>query len=129
MKKATAFVSLFVFLVAVCVSFAASQEVDLKGTWLGSTIIPDQGEDEVTLVIKEEEGELVATMSDSMGMLSEIECEDVEFENGTLTFNFTLTEDLETQTIWITLDLEGETLKGYWENEGGEQGDIELTKQ
>jgi hypothetical protein len=129
MKKSSALLTLFVFVTAVCASFASSLESDLVGTWEGTTIIPDQGMDEVTLNITENEGELMATMSDSLMMLDEIECEDVEFEDGTLTFNFTLTQDFETQTIWITLDLEGETLKGYWEDEEGEQGDIELTKQ
>ena len=129
MKKASPFLTLFVFLTAEDASFAPGVETDLKGTWVGSTIIPDQGEDEVTLVIKEEEGELAATMSDTLMMLDEIECEDLEFEDGTLTFNFVLTQGLESQTIWITLDLEGETLKGYWEDGAGEQGDIELTKQ
>jgi hypothetical protein len=129
MKKKSAFLTLFVFLTAVGVIFAAGLETDLKGTWVGSTIIPDQGKDEVTLNIKEEEGELAVTMSDSLGMLSDIEGEDIEFNDGTLTFNFTLTQDFETETIWITLDLEGEILKGYWENEGGGRGAIQLTKQ
>jgi hypothetical protein len=127
MKKISAVLSLFVFLTAAGVIFAAGQKAELMGTWKGVTHIPE--EDEVTLVIKEDQGELVVAMSDSLVMLSEIECEDVEFEDGTLTFNFVLTQGLESQTIWITLDLEGETLKGYWEDEGGEQGDIELTKQ
>jgi hypothetical protein len=129
MKKASAFLTLFVFVTAVCASFASGLEADLVGTWEGTIIIPDQGTDEVTLNITENEGELAATMSDSLMMLNEIECEDVEFEDGTLTFNFTLSQDLETQTIWISLDLEGEILKGYWEDEEGGQGDIELTKQ
>ena len=129
MKKATTYMALFVFMIAFGSIFAISQEVDLTGTWVGSTFIPDQGENEVTLVITKKEGELAATMSDSMGMLTDIECEDIEFENGTLTFNFMITQEMENQTIWITLDVEGDTMKGYWETGDGEQGDIELKKQ
>ena len=129
MRKHITNLILFAFLVTFCSVFAISQEVDLTGTWVGSTFIPDQGENEVTLVITKKEGELAATMSDSMGMLTDIECEDIEFENGTLTFNFMITQEMENQTIWITLDVEGDTMKGYWETGDGEQGDIELKKQ
>ena len=129
MKKSSTYLALFIFIIALCSIFAFSQEVALTGTWIGSTFVPDQGEDEVTLVITEKEGELAATMSDSLGMLTDIECEDIEFEDGTLTFNFTITQEMESQTIWITLDLEDDILKGYWETGAGEQGDIELKKQ
>ena len=129
MKKMSTHLILVVFLMAFCSIFALSQEADLTGTWVGSTFVPDQGEDEMTLVIKKDEGEYVATVSDSLGMLMDTECEDIEFEDGTLTFNFTITQELESQTIWITLDVEGDTMKGYWETGDGEQGDIELKKQ
>ena len=129
MKKSSAYLALFVFMITVCSIFAFSQEADLTGTWEGSTFIPDQGEDEVILVITKNEGELAATMSDSLGMLTDIECEDIEFEDGTLTFNFTITQEMESQTIWITLELEDDILKGYWETGDGGQGDIELKKQ
>jgi hypothetical protein len=129
MKKSSAYLAIIVFLTAVCSIFALGQEVDLTGTWVGPTIVPDQGEDEMTLVITKKEGEYEATASDSLGMLTDLECEDIEFENGTLTFNFTITQEMESQTVWITLDLEGDTLKGYWETADGEQGDLELKKQ
>jgi hypothetical protein len=86
------------------------------------------GENIVTMVVTKEEGELAITMSDSIGMLTDIECEDIEFKDGSLTFHFVLIEDLETQTIWITLELGDDMLNGYWENEEGEQGEIELIK-
>ena len=129
MKKSSTYLALFIFIIALCSIFAFSQEVALTGTWIGSTFVPDQGEDEVILVITEKEGELAATMSDSLGMLTDIECEDIEFEDGTLTFNFTITQEMESQTIWITLELEDDILKGYWETGDGGQGDIELKKQ
>lgn len=127
MKKTLSCLAIFVFLMTLCSVIVFSQEADLIGTWEGSTIIPDVGENEVTMVVTEEDG-LVITMSDSLGMLTDIECEDVEFKEGTLTFNFTLVQDFETQTIWITLELEDGTMEGYWENEEGEQGGIKLIK-
>jgi hypothetical protein len=129
MKKSSAYLVLFVFLMTFCSIFAFSQEADLIGTWKGATFIPDVGENEVTLVITKKEGELTVAMSDSLGMLTDAECEDIEFQDGTLTFKFTISQDMETQTIWITLEVENHQMNGYWETGSGEQGDIELKKQ
>jgi len=62
-------------------------------------------------------------------MLMDTECEDIEFNDGTLTFNFSISQDMESLTVWITLEVEGDTMKGYWETSDGGQGDIELKKQ
>ena len=129
MKKSSIYLSLFVFLIAFCSVISFSQDVDLTGTWEGSTFVPDQGEDELILVIKKEEGEYAATISDSLGMLMDTECEDIEFKEGSLTFNFTIVQDIESLTVWITLQVEGDTMKGYWETGDGGQGDIELKRQ
>jgi hypothetical protein len=129
MKKFISYVALFAFFVTFYPGFAFSQNIDLTGTWEGTTVVPDQGEDAMTLVIKKEEGEYVATITDSLGMLMETECEDIEFEDGTLTFNFTISQDMDAFTVWITLEVEGDTMKGYWETAEGDQGDIELKKQ
>ena len=129
MKKSSIYLALFVFLIAFCSVISFSQEVDLTGTWEGSTVVPDQGEDKMTLVIKKEEGEYAATITDSLGMLMDTECEDIEFKDSTLTFNFSIAQEMETMTVWITLEVEGVMMNGYWETEEGEQGDIELKKQ
>ena len=129
MKKSSIFLTLFVFMIAFCSVVSLSKDVDLTGTWKGSTIIPDQGEDEMTLVIKKEKGEYTATITDSFDMLLDTECEDFEFKDGTLTFNVTVDMDMESMTVWITLDVKGDTMKGQWETVEGDIGDIELIKQ
>ena len=129
MKKSSIFLTIFVFMIAFCSVVSFSQDVNLTGTWEGSTEVPDQGEDEMTLVIKKEKGEYTATITDSLGMLMETECEDIEFKDGTLTFNFTIEMDMESMTVWITLDVKGDTMKGQWETIDGDQGDIELIKK
>ena len=128
MKKTLSCLTVFVFLVAFSSVVVFGQEADLIGTWEGSTIIPDVGKNMVTMVVTKEGGELSITISDSIGMLTDIECEDIEFKDGTLTFHFVLVEEFETQTIRITLELGDDTLNGYWENEEGERGEIELEK-
>lgn len=129
MKKSAIYLALFVFLMTFCSMISFSQDVDLTGTWEGSTVVPDQGEDGMILVIKKEEGEYTATITDSLGMLMDTECEDMEFKDSTLTFNFSIFQEMETLTVWITLEVEGDTMKGYWETAEGDQGDIELKKQ
>lgn len=128
MKKSISHLTLFVFLATFCSVFAFSQDIDLTGTWEGSTVVPDQGEDGMTLVIEKEEGEYVAKITDTLGMLDETECEEMEFKDGTLTFNFSISEGMDSFTVWITLEVEGDTMKGYWETGDGDQGDIELQK-
>ena len=129
MKKSSLYLALFAFLLCFCSASSFGQDVDLTGTWEGSTVVPEQGEDDMTLVIKKEEGEYVGTITDTLGMLQDTECEDIEFEDGTLTFNFSISEGMEVFTVWITLEVEGDTMKGYWETGDGDQGDIELKKQ
>jgi len=129
MKRSVIFLTLFVFMIAFCSVVSFSQDVDLTGTWEGSTEVPDQGEDEMTLVIKKEKGEYTATISDSLGMLLDSECEEFEFKEGTLTFNFTVDMGMESMTVWITFDVKGDTMKGQWETVEGDIGDIELIKQ
>lgn len=129
MKKSSTSLTLLVILTACCSIFALGQQASLIGTWLGTTFVPDVGEDEVTLVFTDNEGTLAASMTDTLGMLADTPCEDIEFQDGTLTFKFTISQDMETQTIWMTLEKEGDQMKGYWETADGEQGDIEFTKQ
>jgi hypothetical protein len=50
-------------------------------------------------------------------------------KDGALTFNFTIEMGMESLTVWITLNVEGDTMKGHWETVEGNQGDIELIKQ
>jgi len=129
MKRLSAFITLFIFMIAFCSVVSFSKDVDLTGTWEGTTIIPDMGEDDMTLVIKKEKGEYTAMLSDSFEMLLDTECEDVEFKDGTLIFNVTVDTGMESMTVWITLKVKGDTMKGQWETEQGDQGDIEFIKQ
>lgn len=129
MKKAASSLSLFAFLLSIFVVFSFCQGMDLTGTWKGSTEVPDQGTDEMTLVIKKESGAYSATITDSFGMLMDTECEDIEFVDGALTFNFSINTGTESMTVWVNLTVEGDTMTGYWETGDGSQGDLNLKKE
>lgn len=128
MKKTLSSFVLFVFSMSLCLVLTYASDVDLTGTWKGSTEVPDQGVDELTLVIEKEAGEYSAKLSDSLGMLTDTECEDIEFKEGTLTFNVTIYEGYDSFTVWINLNVEGDKMSGYWETEDGGQGKVNLER-
>jgi hypothetical protein len=129
MKKFISSVGLITYLVVFLPVISFGQEVDLTGTWIGSTEVPDQGTDEMTLVIQKEEGEYAATISDTLGMLQDTECEDFEFKDGTLSFTLTIFDGYESMTVWISLDVDGDNMSGYWEVADGTQGAIAFERK
>ena len=106
-------------------------EVDITGTWAGETEAPDfEDPDRITMVIKNVDGQFTGTVSDSFGMMNEAECEDVELEGTKLTMNVEIVNpDGEYIRVWITLNVEGDTMKGHWESEDGETNTIDLERQ
>ncbi len=130
MKKITLFFTLAVFVLVAASGLMFGQSVDLSGTWVGETEVPDEIEpDEMTLVITKENEEYSAKISDSMGMLNNTECEDIEFKENELTFNCEVDTGEEFLTVYITLKVEGDTMTGFWESDDGSTGSVELTKK
>lgn len=130
MKKFTLIYVLAVFVLAAASGLMFGQSVDLSGTWLGETEVPDAIEpDGMTLVITKEDGEYSAKISDTMGMLENTECEDIEFAENKLTFNIEVNTGEEFMTVYLTLKVEGDTMTGYWEAEDGSTGPVEMTKK
>lgn len=123
-------VSIFIclFFILIYSSVISFSQTDLSGRWEGTTEVPDMGEDELVLVLKKDNGSYTGTISDSMGMLMETEIEDVEIEDNTLTFNFTVFTGEDYMKVYVTLNVEGEKMSGYWETEDGSSGSIELEK-
>lgn len=129
MKKATSFMALLAFLLAFSNGISFSQEVDITGTWKGETEVPDASEpDKLTLVIEKIEGKYTGTISDSMGMLQEEKCEDIELKDNTLTFKFNVFTGEEYLSVYTTLTVEGDKMSGYWETEDGSSAAIELER-
>ena len=130
MKKITLLFTLTVFVLAAATGLIFGQSVDLSGTWVGETEIPDEIEPDVmTLVITKEDEGYSAKISDSMGMLVNAECEDFEFKENELTFNCGVDTGEEFLTVYITVKVEGDTMTGFWETDDGSTGSIELTKK
>ncbi len=130
MKKINLFFTLAVFVLAAASGLMFGQSVDLSGTWVGETEVPDAIEpDELTLVITNENEEYSAKISDAMGMLNNTECEDIEFKDSELTLKFEVDTGVEFMTVYIILKVEGDTMTGFWESDDGSTGSVELTKK
>ena len=44
--------------------------VDINGTWIGTTEVPEQGTDQVTMVLKKAENGYTGTIADSLAMIA-----------------------------------------------------------
>lgn len=123
----------FLFLLMIGVAFALSplfgQDPDLSGTWVGTTFVPDSGDDQVTLVLKKEGETYSGTVSDSMGMAVDSKLENGKFADGTLTADFTIFNGSDYMKIKFTLKPSGELLVGNWESAEGETGNLELKRK
>ena len=130
MKKAISIFALAAFVLVTASGLVYGQEVDLSGTWIGETEVPDAIDpDEMTLVLKKENGEYTGRITDSMGMLDNTECEDIEFKDNKLTFNIEVDTGTEYLRVYLTLKVEGDTMTGYWEAEDGSTGAVEMKKK
>jgi hypothetical protein len=116
------------FAVLVLGTFAiAAAEADITGTWVGKTAVPDYIEpDELTVVIEKTEQGYQGVVNDTLGYCDDAECMDIELDGEELTFNFTIVDG---SLIFITLKVEGETMTGQWENEGGSGAEMVLQRK
>jgi len=130
MKKITAIPSLIAFLLMLSYGISFCQEVDLSGTWEGTTEVPDAPEPvQLTVVIEKIDGEYSGTINDSLGFAEDAEMEDIKFEDNTLTFSFTIFDGFEYSTVYATMTVEGNRMSGNWESEDGTSGPVELVKK
>ncbi len=128
MKKILSLLALVSFFVVLALGLAYAQ-VEISGTWIGTTEVPDMGEDEVTLVLEKDNSGYSGTFSDSLGMADKAELEDVAYESGNLSFSFTIYNGSEYMSVSCSLAVKNDTMTGYWETEDGTTGEIEMKRQ
>jgi len=129
MKRNITFATLIVFLL-VTSGWMLAQEIDISGTWVGETYVPDASDpDKLTVVFSKQDGNWTGTFSDTMGYASEAKCEEIKIDGHSLTFYFEISDGYDVQTIYVALKVEGDAMTGAWENEGGEGAEIKLEKK
>lgn len=128
MKKLTSTLVLITFIFALSSGLSFCLADDISGTWVGETDIPEQGTDELTLVLEKAGDTYTGTLNDSFGMVVDTEAEDLEYKDNVLTFNFSIYDGYSSMIVYITLKVEGDTMTGQWETEEGETGEINMAK-
>ena len=130
MKRTASLLAMLAFLLTLSYGISFCQEVDLSGTWEGTTEVLDSPEpDQIILVLEKTDGEYSGTFTDSLGFAEDAELEDIEFKDNTLTFSFTIFDGFEYAMIYTTLTVEGNKMIGNWESEDGSSGPVELEKK
>jgi hypothetical protein len=99
---------------------------DPAGLWIGTTNVPDQGTDQVTLAITKTADGYGGTMSDSLTIVAKEALRDVRLADGVLKFGFTLTDG---SLMTMTLTLSGDKMAGEWETPDGETGAITFERK
>ena len=130
MKKHSSILVLGMFLFSLASGFALTGQIDPTGTWIGEVEISESPEpDTVTFILKKEEGEYRATLTSQFGLYENAECEDIEFKNSTLTFPFGFFNGYSNLTIYVTVEVEGDSMVGKWESNEGESGSVKMRKE
>ena len=94
---------------------------DPVGSWAGTTEVPQQGVDQVTLSITRVDGAYGGMMTDSLARVAKVELRDVQYADGVLTFGFSLTDGT---TMTMTLKVTGDKMAGEWRHPAGDVGSI-----
>jgi hypothetical protein len=105
----------------------AAQAADITGTWRGKTEVPQQGPDEVTIVLKKTAtGAYAGTISDSLAVIAAAtEIKDITWADNVFTCSFPLANGA---NVKLTCRLEDGRLNGTWVHEQGDTGSIVLEK-
>jgi len=108
-------------------SSAAASAPDLAGTWIGKTEVPDQGTDEVTLVLKKDEKGYTGTVVDTLGLIAkDTEIMDVKVEGNEISFRFPLTDGA---MISVKMTADGNKMAGAWVHPEGDTGVLSFEKK
>lgn len=123
-----------VIVLAVCVALAmagavAAQAVDLSGRWVGSTQVPNVGEDRLLLELTKDGASYAGTVSDSAGMIAQAAISNVSYVDGTLTFDIVVSTGSATFPVRLSLKADGDTLSGTWATEQGDSATVTLTRE
>ena len=118
----------FVIIFLGCFTVLTFAAVDITGTWVGSTEVPDMGMDEFTLVFEKADGRYAGKMSDEMGMMDEVECENILLEGDKLSFHIEFYNGMEYVTVYLSFTVTQDTLEGGWDA-GGDVGEINFSRK
>ncbi len=99
----------------LAVGAVAATAVDMSGTWKGTTYIADRDAyDDLTIVLKKDGASYAGTVTDGLGMAQEAAIQNVKLEAEELSFDFTIFDGQEYQTVRTTAKVVDKKLVGKW---------------
>lgn len=127
--KAIAASLVFAALVFAVAGVGAQGPADLTGTWIGTTLVPDVGEDAITLELKREGNTYTGRCTDAAKVVVAPEIKNVAFTDGTLTFDIGVAGGTDTITVHISLKVDGDQMTGHWATNDGASAALKLARQ
>lgn len=122
-----AIVSLALLVSLSTIGLAGGQDMDLAGTWIGKTDVPDVGPVVLTLVLTKSETGYAGIWSDDMGILAkDTPLRDVKLEGNHLAFVSPLATG---EMVAIALKVEAGKMAGTWTHEGGDTGALTFERK
>jgi hypothetical protein len=116
--------------VVLAVAGAGAQErPDLTGTWIGTTLVPDVGEDVITLELTREGDTYTGRGTDAAKVVVAPEIKNVAFAEGTLTFDIGVSGGADNVTVHISLRVDGDQTTGQWATDEGESTGLTLARK
>jgi len=130
MKATAVSLLLSAMLLALAGAIAGAQGTpDLTGTWVGTTLVPDVGEDAVTLVLKREGDTYTGLCTDAAKVIVAPEVSNVAFKEGTLTFDIGVSNGTSTFAVHILLKVDGDQMTGRSATDDGESAELRLARK
>lgn len=106
---------------------AGGQDMDLAGTWIGKTDVPDVGPVVLTLVLTKSETGYAGIWSDDMGILAkDTPLQNIKLEGDLLAFVSPLATG---EMVTIALKVETGKMAGTWTHEGGDTGALTFERK
>jgi RNase P/RNase MRP subunit p29 len=97
---------------------ASAAAPNFVGTWIGKTEVPDQGTDDLTLVIVKTSTGFEGTVQDTMGIIApETKITNAKVDGAAMTFNFALSDGT---TLVGILKIDGDKISGQWDHPEGD---------
>jgi hypothetical protein len=116
----------------VSLNLLAQKPEDMVGTWVGLATLEGMGDaNELTLVLKLEEGELTGQMSDQFETMVESPISEVELGEGVFQFStYAVGPGGQNMTLIFKMKVDGDSMSGILEvPDMGVNGEWEATKQ
>jgi hypothetical protein len=120
--------------IGMCVSLSlmGQKSADMAGTWIGAATLEGMGDpNELTLVLRLEEGKLMGHMSDQFETMVESTISEVELGEGIFMFStYAMGPGGENLTLIFKMKVDGDSMSGILEvPDMGVNGEWKATKQ